>query len=130
MTKERPGVMKAFIILMVINAIITSVHYILIYIGVIPIKGDMATVMEFALADAIVTVIPSVIGAYGLWQLKAWSLVPIMVLSGGYFHGMVVLLTQAVTKSKYGGMNFVSIYFIFFSILLIIYLWKKRELFN
>jgi hypothetical protein len=130
MSKERPGILTLLIVLLTINALITGIHYILIFLKVIPIKGDIITVVEFTLADLVVAIIPSLIGAYGLWRLKTWGWVLAMILSGSYLHGMAVLLTRSVITSQYGFMNFVSIYFILFSVLLTIYLWQQRELFN
>lgn len=115
---------------MVVNAIVAGVHYILIYVGVVSIKGEVATVTQSAFADLIVTIIPSIVGAYGLWQLKKWGWALCMVACGGYLPGMVALLTQAVAEARYGFMNLVSLYFLLSSVLLLIYLWQEREIFS
>ncbi len=127
---RRPAVLSAFTVLLVLNATVTAVHYLLIFLRVIPIKGGIGTVVEFTFADAIVTVIPSFIAAYGLWRLRRWGLLLGVLLSGGYLHGMIALLARAVASSQYGVMNFVSIYFVLFSIILIVYLWNHQELFG
>lgn len=131
MVKKRPGVLTGFIVIMVINAVVTAIHYALIYQGVIPIKSlDMAGVVEFTYADIIATIIPSVVGAYGLWNLKKWGWALAMILSGGYLHGLIVLLTRSTVTSQFGMMNFVSIYILLFTMLMVAYLWQKRDLFE
>jgi hypothetical protein len=130
MSKERPGILTVFIVLVIIQAISGGIHYFLIFLGVIPIDVDMTRVTEFAFPDVIVGVIPSLIGAFGLWRLKVWGWVLTMISSGGYLHGVIASLTYSVLKSQYRSMNFVSIYFVLFSVSLIIYLWQQRKLFN
>ncbi|HZD60206.1 MAG TPA: hypothetical protein VE439_07115 [Anaerolineae bacterium] len=131
MIKERPGLLNVFIIIMVFNALVTAIHYILIYQGVIQTKTlDMVGVVEFTYADIIANIIPSAIGAYGLWRLKVWGWALAMILSGGYMHGMIVLLTRAVATSQFGSMPFIAIYILMFSMLLITYLWQQRRLFT
>ena len=130
MNEKRPHLLTACIVLLVINAVITGVHYLLIYLKLIPIQGDLVRAMEFAAADTLVTTIPSFIGAYGLWHLKRWGWIVTMIASGGYLHGMLGLLTHSLMTSQYGAMNLISIYFILFSGVLIGYLWQQRKLFN
>ena len=129
MTTRRPGILTVLTILMAINAIIAGVHYALIYLDVIPIRGDVARVTEFALADTVVTIVPSLIAAYGLWQLRPWAWALTMMLSGGYLHGMVALLTEAAMASQFSAMSLVSVYFLLFSIVLLVCLWRQRRLF-
>lgn len=130
MREGKSTIFIVFTVLLVINAVITAIHYILIDIGKIPIKGDINVVMQFALADVIVTIIPSLVGAYGLWQLKKWGWMLAIIASGGYLHGMIALLTPSVVSVQYTIMNLVSIYFIIFSILLILYLWQQQKIFS
>jgi uncharacterized membrane protein (DUF2068 family) len=130
MSKERPGLLTLFAVLVFIQAISGGIHYILIYLGVIPADVDIARVTEFAFPDVIVGVIPSLIGTFGLWRLKLWGWMLTMISNGGYLHGVIASLTYSLIKSEYRSMNFVSIYFVLFSILLIIYLWQQRKIFN
>ena len=130
MGKQRPGLLTLFIVLAVIQAISGGLHYFLIFLGVIPVDVEITRVTEFAYPDIIVGVIPSLIGACGLWRLKLWGWMLTLVSSGGYLHGVIASLTYSIIKSEYRSMNLVSIYFILLSVLLISYLWQKRELFN
>ena len=73
---------------------------------------------------------PIVVAAVGLWHLKMWAWMLALIVSGGYFHGMVLLLGRSVVKSQLSSMSFISVYFIAFTALLVSYLWRTRHLFH
>jgi len=99
--------------------------------GVLPVKSmDIESIADIAVADILVTVIPSLIAAYGLWGLKRWAWTLTMIISGGYFHGMVLLLARSLILGRYGSMTFVSVYVLVFTAALVLYLWKQRDLFG
>ncbi len=130
MNKEKPSLLNLFIIIMVVNAALTGIHYILIFQGLISLKGmDIAEVREFAIADTFAIIIPSVLGAIGLWQLKEWGIALAVLLSGGYIHGVIALISRAVISQQFNMMSIVSVYFILFSLSLVTYLWQRREVF-
>ena len=128
--RERPELLAILVAFLVINALVTGIHFQMIFMGVIPVKADIDSITEIALADILVTVIPSLIAAYGLWGLKRWAWMLTMIVSGGYFHGMILLLTRSVILGRYGSMTFVSLYFLLFTIVLVLYLWKERHIFR
>lgn len=122
------SVYNALVLLFFLNATITATHYALISAGMIPISGSFQSMREFAIADYVAVVIPSFFATYGLWKLKAWGLPLSLVASGGYIHGLIVLLYRAVSTSDFNAMSFVSLYFIAFSVFLTAYLWKHRAI--
>jgi uncharacterized membrane protein (DUF2068 family) len=77
----------------------------------------------------LVTVIPSLVAAVGLWHLKRWAWMLALIVSGVYFHGMVLLLGRSI-KGQLSSMSFISVYFIAFTALLVSYLWRMRHLFH
>jgi hypothetical protein len=127
---KRPVVLTISLTLMVLNGLVTAIHYLLILLKVVVIHGEFVNVIDFAVADTIVTTVPSLLAAFGLWRYKRWAWIMAMVACGGYLHGMMSLLTQAVVTSRYSAMNFVSMYFTVFSLFLIVYLWRQKEHFR
>jgi uncharacterized membrane protein (DUF2068 family) len=127
---RRPRFLSVCTGVLVFNSLITEIHYLLILLKIIPIRGEYITVVEFAVADTLATAVPSFIGAYGLWRCKKWGWIATMIACGGYLHGMICLLTGAVSTGRFSAMNIVSVYFIVFSLFMIGYLWRQRELFD
>jgi len=129
MDNKRPRCLNACIIILIFNAVITETHNLLIFLKIIPIHSAFLQVVEFSVADTLVTAIPSFLAAYGLWCLKKWGWIAAMIGCGGYLHGMASLLTRAIATAQFNAMNIVSIYFIVFSFVLIGYLWQQKKVF-
>lgn len=111
----------------------SRLHNALMLSGILYAGGpgnDLARVKELAVADLVATVLPSAVGALGLWRLKAWGWVLAMLACGGYLHGLLVLLTCAALSSRFGPMSAVSVYLIAFSLIVVGYLWKHRRFFS
>jgi hypothetical protein len=121
--------LKIFVCLLLVNSLVTEIHYALILFNIIPIRGAFERVWEFAIADTLATAIPSAIAAIGLLRLRTWGWIAALIACGGYLHGMASLLTNAATSGRITAMSFVSVYFIAFSLLTVAYLWRKRDLF-
>jgi hypothetical protein len=126
--KRRPEILTILVVLLVLNAVVTGLHFILIFAGVLP--ADRSFAAEVASADIPVTVIPSLVAAYGLWRRRTWSWPLTLIVSGGYVHGILLLLGRSVIREQYGSMSFVALYFIVFTAILVGYLWSHRELFQ
>lgn len=126
----RPEALTVLIAVLVINALVTGVHFVWMFSGRMAPNVDMDFMTPIAIADILVTVIPSLVAAFGLWHLKRWAWMLALVVSGGYFHGMVLLLGRSVVKGQVSSMSFVSVYFIGFTALLVSYLWRRRHLFQ
>lgn len=126
--KRRPELLTILVVLLVLNAVVTGLHFVLIFAGMLP--ADRSFAAEVASADVPVTVIPSFVAAYGLWRLTPWSWPLALIVSGGYLHGMLLLLGRSVLREQYGSMSFVALYFIVFTAALVTYLWSRRDLFQ
>lgn len=126
----RPEALTVLIAVLVINALVTGAHFLLMFMGGLAPNVDMDFMTPIAIADILVTVIPSLIAAFGLWRLERWAWMLALIVSGGYFHGMVLLLGRSVVKGQVSSMSFVSVYFIAFTALLVSYLWRRRHLFQ
>ena len=124
-----PAWLFIIITMLLINGLVTGLHFILIFLGVIPIKGNMGSVIEIALGDFIVSVIPSFAAAVGLWLRKTWGWVLSFVIAGSYLHGQFVLLGRFYMQGKLGSMSAVSVYFIVFNAMMIFWLWRHRAMF-
>ena len=126
----RDKLLSVVVIVLTANAAVTALHYILLFLDVIPIRGSEEAVVEFAVADGIGTILPSCLGAWGLWHLKAWGPVLALLAGGGYVHGMVVLLTRFATTGQGGAMPLVAVYFLAFRALLATVVWRRHHVFS
>ncbi|MBI4734310.1 MAG: hypothetical protein HY779_05840 [Rubrobacteridae bacterium] len=127
---QRPRSLTVLTVVFLFNALLTAIHYALIFAGVIPVSDDMMTmVREFTVADIVAVVIPSLVGAYGLLRFKAWGWAAAMLVCGGYLHGLVGLLTGAALTNELNMMSAVSVYIILFSVGFVAYLWRQRSRF-
>jgi hypothetical protein len=59
--KRRPEILTILVVLLVLNAVVTGLHFILIFAGVL--SADRSFAAEVASADIPVTVIPSLVAA-------------------------------------------------------------------
>ncbi|MGQ0737124.1 MAG: hypothetical protein ACT4QD_26190 [Acidobacteriota bacterium] len=128
--RMRPEGLTVLIAVLVINALVTGAHFLVMFMGGLSPNVDMDFMTPIAIADIVVTVIPSLVAAFGLWHLRRWGWILALIVSGGYFHGMVLLLARSVVKGQVSSMSFISVYFIAFTALLVSYLWRKRNLFQ
>ncbi len=125
--KKIPVWLFMVVAISVLNGIVTGLHFLLIFLDLIPIKGKLASVMEIAVGDVVVSVIPSFIAAYGLMKMKLWGWLLSFVVAGSYLHGQFVLLGRFFLNDQLGSMSFVSGYFIVFNITMSLFLWEYRK---
>lgn len=126
----QPGWLLAVVTVTLINGVVTGLHFVAIFMGLIPIKGEMASVIEIATGDIVVSVIPSFVAVYGLWRKKYWAWALAFLVAGSYLHGQFVLLGRFFMHAQLGSMSLISIYFILFNLTMIYLLWRHRDIFE
>ena len=104
--RMRPGALSLLIAVLVVNALVTGVHFLLMFSGRMAPNVDLDFMTPIAIVDILVTVIPSLVAAVGLWHLKMWAWMLALIVSGGYFHGMVLLLGRSI-KGQLSSMSFI-----------------------
>lgn len=127
--KDRPNTLLFIIGLILFNAIVTGLHFLLIILNVIPIRGELTALIEVASADILTCVLPSFAVVYGLWRQRAWGWGLAYLVAGGYIHGQLLLLSRFQLNNQLGTMALVSLLIIVFHIFMVFYLWRIRHRF-
>jgi len=86
-------------------------------------------VLEIATGDILVSVIPSFIAVYGLWQRRLWGWMMSFIVAGSYLHGQFVLRGRFYLNNQLDTMSFVSLYFIVFNLVMVYSLWVNKKMF-
>jgi hypothetical protein len=127
---KRPTLLMILIIMSIVNALVASLYFVLVFTGVFLIKSKYP-LNEFAVAGFLVAIIPAFIGGHGIWRLKRWGLPFSFLANGGYFYGIIFLITGVVLNSSFDVfMSFVYIYYLLFSLIFVVYLIRNQSLFN
>ena len=98
--------------LLLLHAAVTAVHFALLLVGSLEVRGSYQQLVEFAAADTVATIIPSIAGAIGIFRRRAWGWALSWLVVGGYLHGMVVLIVRGMHDDHPGVMPFIAWYFL------------------
>ena len=121
------GTFQVLLVIFVVNAAVTIVHFTMMFARIIPTRNSIEVVARIAVADIAVAAGPSFVAAWGLWRSRRWGLWLALLACGAYFHGQIELLMMAAQQRLGWSMAAVSLYFIAFSAVFAIYLWRRRE---
>ncbi len=87
---------------------------------------------SYPVTDIIVNAPVSLIAAVGLWRLKRYGYIASQIFSGFAIYASVEIFVKAIQGDLAGSMEiiFPQIFAVLLSIVLIVYLWRKKEEFK
>lgn len=122
---RRPLGLKLVIALAIINSLATVAHFFLIGHGILRISGVIQPQSVTAATVILTSVLPTLLGVYGLYLKRLWGL-SFFIFGSGAFLSMAVFVLLT-TLSNLGIMFLISIYLILYNLLAVLYSWSFRH---
>lgn len=124
---KKPLGLKIVIVLSILNALATVIHFFLIGQGILETPGIIENLWITVVTVILTGVLPSMCGAYGLYYKRLWGLGFFIFGSGAYMSLALFVLMTTFKASGFGIMSLISIYLILYSLLAVLYAWAFRH---